>query len=117
METQKLGVLLTTFANSVAKAGEALAEALEELNSAQADGEASGKRGSGGGKRSKSGDDAPDEDDVIDAVRAAQKVLDGDDIKKLIRKHGKAARASEVEADNRQALLDALEKAVADADD
>lgn len=60
--------------------------------------------------------DEPSEDDVVDAVRAAQKVLESADIKKILKKHGKANRASEVEPENRQKVIDALEKAVEDAE-
>lgn len=56
--------------------------------------------------------DEPSEDDVVDAVRAAQKVLESADIKKLLKKHGKADRASEVEPELRQKVIDELEKAV-----
>ena len=57
-------------------------------------------------------DDEPSEDDIVDAVRAAQKVLEKADITKILKKHGKAERATEVEPDMRQAVIDALEKAV-----
>src|SRR5690606_8787135 len=56
------------------------------------------------------------EDDVIDAVRAAQKVLERADIKKILKKHGNADRASEVEPELRQKVIDALEKAIEDAE-
>jgi len=56
--------------------------------------------------------DEPSEDDIVDAVRAAQKVLEKADITKILKKHGKAERATEVEAEHRQAVIDALEKAV-----
>lgn len=60
----------------------------------------------------KKGDDEPSEDDCVDAVRAALKVLDRADVTKLVKKYGKADKASEVEPENRQKLIDALEKAV-----
>jgi hypothetical protein len=56
--------------------------------------------------------DEPSEDDIVDAVRAAQKVLEKADITKILKKHGKAERATEVEPEHRQAVIDALEKAV-----
>lgn len=59
--------------------------------------------------------DNPSEDDIVDAVRAAQKVLEKDDVVAVIRKYGKKDRASQVPADRRQAVIDALEKAVDDA--
>lgn len=60
--------------------------------------------------------DEPSEDDVIDAVRGAQKVLEGADVKKILKKYGRAERASEVEPEHRQAVIDALEKAIEDAE-
>lgn len=60
--------------------------------------------------------DEPSEDDVVDAVRAAQKVLESADIKKILKKHGKADRAKEVEPGLRQKVIDALEKAIEDAE-
>lgn len=59
--------------------------------------------------------DAPSEDDIIDAVRAAQKVLAKDDVVAVIRKYGKKDRASQVPEDRRQAVIDALEKAIDEA--
>lgn len=61
-------------------------------------------------------EDEVSEDDVVDAVRSAQKVLESADIKKILKKHGKADRASEVEPELRQKVIDALEKAVEDAE-
>lgn len=59
--------------------------------------------------------DAPSEDDIVDAVRAAQKVLEKDDVVAVIRKYGKCDRASQVPEDRRQKVIDALEKAIDDA--
>jgi hypothetical protein len=56
--------------------------------------------------------DEPSEDDCVDAARAALKVLDRNAVAKLIKKHGKAEKASEVEAEYRQKVIDELEKAV-----
>lgn len=61
-------------------------------------------------------DEVPTEDDVIDAVRAAQKVLEKDDISKILMKYAKAKRASEVEEGYRKRVIDALAKAVEDAE-
>lgn len=60
-------------------------------------------------------DDEPGEDDIVRATRAALKVLEEDDVKALIKKHGKAGRATEVKPEHRQAVIDALEKAVDEA--
>lgn len=60
--------------------------------------------------------DEPSEDDIIDAVKAAQKVIDKADITKILKSKGKADRASEVEPERRQAVIDALEKAIEDAE-
>lgn len=61
-------------------------------------------------------DDTPSEDDIIDAVKAAQKILEKTDISKILMKYGKASRATEVAAANRQRVIDALEKAIDDAE-
>lgn len=58
----------------------------------------------------------PSEDDVIDAVRAAQKVIEKAEIAKILKTKGRAARASEVEPARRQAVIDALSEAVDAAD-
>lgn len=55
---------------------------------------------------------APDADDVVDAVRAALKVIDRAAVSKILKKHGKAEKASEVAEENRQAVIDAIEKAI-----
>lgn len=60
--------------------------------------------------------DEPSEDDIIDAVKAAQKVIDKADIRKIVKSKGKADRANEVEPERRQAVIDALEKAIEDAE-
>ena len=59
--------------------------------------------------------DNPSEDDIIDAVRAAQKVCDKDEVVAVIRKYGKCDRASQVPEDRRQKVIDALEKLVDEA--
>lgn len=134
METRKLALLLITILNS---AVEQIEEAVSEEGEAKEDKPA---KASGGGRKrpetvkptstkkhgAKDDDDSddddddkgdePSEDDVVDAVRGAQKVLESADIKKILKKHGKAERASEVEPENRQAVIDALEKAVEDAE-
>lgn len=70
-----------------------------------------------GGKDDKDDeDDEVSEDELIDAVRAAQKVLEKADIAKILKAKGKAARASEVEASRRKAVIDALEEAIENAD-
>lgn len=56
------------------------------------------------------------EDDLIDAVKAAQKVLEKADIAKILKTKGKADRASEVDASRRKAVIDALEEAIENAD-
>lgn len=129
METRKLALIIVSGLNS-------LVEEIEKLANEDDDGDGKEGKGSGSSRssaRSKTssknssrkgrddddkdddadGDgDAPSEDDVIDAVRGAQKVLESADIKKILKKHGKADRASEVEEEHRQAVIDALEKAV-----
>lgn len=129
METRKLAAALVAFINAVHDAGAEAAEAIEKLMAEDGDGDeaAGGKGGKRGSKdkdkgsknrssKDKDDGDEPSEDDVVDAVRAAQKVLESADIKKLLKKHGKADRASEVEEEHRQAVIDALEKAVEDAE-
>lgn len=56
------------------------------------------------------------EDDIVKATRAALKVLDKEDVVKIIKKHGKKEKASEVAANLRQKVIDALEEAVENAD-
>lgn len=56
--------------------------------------------------------DEPSEEDCVDAARAALKVLDRAEVSKIIKKYGKADKASEVEPELRQKVIDALEKAV-----
>jgi len=133
METRKLAIALVAFINAIHDASGELAEELEKLTSEDGDGDddkddKGGKSGSGsarsskksadkGGKgKSKEDDDEPSEDDMVDAVRGAQKVLESADIKKILKKHGKAERASEIEPENRRAAIDALAKAVEDAE-
>jgi hypothetical protein len=116
METRKLAALLVTVLNAAA----------EQIEEAMSEDAGDGKEGKGGkdkeekagGKRRRNDKqvDDPSEDDIVDAVRGAQKVLESNDVKKILKKHGKAERASEVEPENRQAVIDALEKAVEDAD-
>lgn len=60
--------------------------------------------------------DEPTEADIVKAARAALKVIEQDDVKAIIKKHGKAERATEVKPERRQAVIDALEKAVDEAD-
>ena len=55
--------------------------------------------------------DEPSEEDCVDAARAALKVLDRADVSKIIKKYGKADKASEVKPELRQKVIDALEKA------
>lgn len=61
------------------------------------------------------GGDEPSEDDIIDAVKAAQKICDKDDIAAIIRKYGKCDRASQVPDDRRAAVIKALDKLVDEA--
>lgn len=61
--------------------------------------------------------DEPSEDDVIDAVRAAQKVLPRDDIAKLVKKFGKAERSRDVKPENRRHLIVNLERAIKNAEE
>jgi hypothetical protein len=76
-----------------------------------------GSNSKGKDKDDDSDDDAaPSEDDIIDAVRAAQKVLEKKDVVAILKKHGKSERATEVDESRRQAVIDALEKAVDEAD-
>lgn len=60
-------------------------------------------------------DDEPELEDLQDAVRAALKVCEKADVVKCLKKHGKAEKASDVEPENRQAAIDALEKMVDEA--
>ena len=62
-------------------------------------------------------DSDPTEDDVIDAVRAAQKVLPRDEVVKLVKKFGKAERSRDVKPENRRHLIVNLEKAVKNAEE
>jgi len=61
--------------------------------------------------------DEPSEDDIAKATRAALKVLEQDDVVAIIKKHGRANRATEVKPALRQKVIDALEKAVDEAND
>ncbi len=54
------------------------------------------------------------EADIVKAARGALKVLDKDVVVKLIKKHGKAEKATEVKAALRAKVIEALEQAVAD---
>jgi len=56
--------------------------------------------------------DTPSESDIIEAVRAALKVLEKTKVAKIIKKYGKADRASEVDEELRQKVIDELEKAI-----
>lgn len=132
METRKLAVLLITVLNSAVEELEKIVNEDEDDGGEKDDKPARPSRSSSSkGKASSSKNrakdkdedddkdndsDAPSEDDVVDAVRGAQKVLESADIKKILKKHGKADRASEVEEEHRQAVIDALEKAVEDAE-
>lgn len=130
METRKLAIALVAFINAIHDASGELAEEIEKLTAEEGDDPKEGKASrsrpdnKGGKAASKNrsskdkddSDDEPSEDDMVDAVRGAQKVLESADIKKILKKHGKAERASEIEPENRQAAIDALEKAVEDAE-
>ncbi len=77
-------------------------------------------RGKGKGKdeeeeEEEEDDDEPSEADIAKAARGALKVLEKDDVVKLIKKFGKADRATEVKASLRQAVIDALEEAIEEA--
>lgn len=129
METRALVVALVAILNFGA-------ETLEKLLSEDGDGgkekpsrsRPSRAKASAKGKEKDADDDAdkdddddadgdePSEDDVIDAVRAAQKVIEKVAITKILKSKGKADRASEVEPEHRQAVIDALEKAIEDAE-
>lgn len=131
MDTRKLATAVTRYANSVAEAGEALAADVEKLMSADGD-EGKDESSSSGGKSSRSSarserssradkddddkDDEPSEEDIAKAARAALKVLDSAEVKKVIKKHGKADRATEVEPKYRKATIAALEEAVENVD-
>lgn len=69
------------------------------------------------GDEEEDGDDEPSEDDVIDAVRAAQKVLPRDEVVKLVKKFGKAERSRDVKPENRRHLIVNLEKAIKNAEE
>lgn len=128
METRKLAAALVAFLNAVHEAADEASEEIEKLMSEDGDGddpkEAKAGKSSSRPPRSasknrgkdKDDDDEPSEDDMVDAVRGAQKVLASADIKKILKKHGKAERASEIEPENRQAAIDALEKAIEKAE-
>lgn len=62
-------------------------------------------------------DDELTEDKVVDAVRAAQKAIDRNQVAKIVKKYGKAERASEVKPENRAKLLAELKKAIDEADE
>lgn len=68
-------------------------------------------RSSSHSARDKDDDDEPSEDDIVKAARDALKVLDPGEVKKIIKKHGKAEKASEVEPKYRKAAIEALEEA------
>lgn len=131
METRKLALALITGLNAMAQAleeaaGEDGGEGEEENEREERRSSRSKKKTTSRRSRSRDDDDAdddkddddaeegdhPDEDEIVDAVKAAQKVLESADIKKLLKKHGKADRASEVEPELRQKVIDALDKAV-----
>jgi len=54
------------------------------------------------------------EADIVKAARGALKVLEKDDVVKIIKKHGKADKATEVKPALRAKVIEALEQAVAD---
>lgn len=70
----------------------------------------------------KDGDDDDDDKDgkhpleaeVVRAARGALKVLETVDVAKIIKKYGKAPKATEVKPHLRRAVIDALEQAVID---
>lgn len=146
METRTLAAVVVTFLNKLADVAGEAAKELDEAISADTDGDArttrrprkdddekeerSSRRSrskdddddekeekKGSRRSSKDEDDEPSEDDVVDAVRAAQKVLERNDVAKLVKKYGRAERSKDVKPENRQALIEALEKAVEDAAD
>jgi hypothetical protein len=61
-------------------------------------------------------DDEPSEEDFVAAAKKAVKKLDRDTVKKIIKKVGKADAAADVDPTKRQAVLDALDKAIDDAE-
>lgn len=60
--------------------------------------------------------DEPSSDDCVKAARAALKVLEKDEVTKIVKKYGKVEKSADVPADKRQAVIDALEKAVEEAE-
>lgn len=68
-------------------------------------------------KGGKGDDDHATEKEIVSATRAALKVLEEDEVLAIIKKHGDGAKkATEVEPEFRQDVIDALEEAVEDAD-
>lgn len=144
METRKLAAICVAFFNAVASAADSAAKEVEELIAEDGDGKEGGKerggrdrggerddkngdRGSRSSSRERSGgrdekgggkdkgDDYATEKEIVSATRAALKVLDEDDVLAIIKKHGDGAKkATEVEAEFRQDVIDALEEAMED---
>jgi hypothetical protein len=125
MKTTALAALIVSILNNAAQEIEtAISESGEdegeETRAGEGkDNESKGAKGKGAKGKSKEDDDgdAPSESDIVEAVRAALKVLEKKEVSKIIKKHGKADRATEVDEELRQKVIDALEKAVEDAEE
>ena len=117
MEIRKFTATLITILNFAAEELEKLMSEDGEKKVEKEDKPARPSRGANKTSPKKDDDDEhPTEDDIVDAVRGAQKTLETAVVKKIIKTKGKADRASEVEPELRQAVIDALEKAIEDAE-
>lgn len=139
MEVRKLAVATVSALNAIIKAAEDGIADIEELLSAD-DGDGKDKGGekergsrdrggksgeresSRGSSRGSSRDrDAKDkepatEKQIVSATRAALKILEEEDVAEIIEKHGDGAKkATEVEPEFRQDVIDALDKAMDEA--
>lgn len=124
MKTTALAALIVSILNNAAQEIETAIsengedESEETRASEGEDKESKGAKGKGVKGKSKGDDDsgdAPSESDIVEAVRAALKVLEKKEVSKIIKKYGKADRATEVDEELRQKVIDALEKAIEDA--
>jgi len=114
MEQRKVAALLSGLFTEIAQVFEGAAAKIEEQLAADGD-EKPAKTGKGKGKGKE--DEAPEADDVVAAARGAMKVIGRPAVEKIIKKVGKAEKSAEVDAELRQDVIDALEKAVEDADE
>lgn len=124
MKTTALAALIVSILNNAAQEIEtAISESGEEDESEETrsdkekNKESKGAKEKGVKSKSKEDDDdgdVPSESDIVEAVRAALKVLEKKEVSKIIKKYGKADRATEVDAELRQKVIDALEKAIED---